>query len=159
MHKQRIWLASIAGFGLVSVFLPWVSVMGLIGVSGLDVGQGWVALLLFGAALVVAVSGARAYALDGVRRGIVAVLGLAATGFGIWKYIEIKNHTVDVGGEIGREIARQTDDATAELGTELAKGMSTMFGELLAVDFGIYCVIAAGVALVIAALSKRRATA
>jgi hypothetical protein len=157
MNKQRIWLAAIAGFGVLSVFLPWVSVMGLIGVTGLDIAQGWVALLLFGAALVIAFTGARAYALDSGRQGIVTVLGLAATGFGIWKYIEIKNGTVNIGGEIGRRIAREGGDAAGDLGKEVATGMMKMFGELVAIDFGIYCVIASGVALLVVALVKKRA--
>ena len=90
MHKSRIWIASIAAFGLLTPFLPWVNVMGLLGVSGTEVAQGWLVFIIFAAAVALALTGARAYALDAGRRGGIAVLGLAGAGFGVWKAIEIK---------------------------------------------------------------------
>jgi hypothetical protein len=40
MHKSRIWIASIAAFGLLTPFLPWVNVMGL-SASVAPRRQGW----------------------------------------------------------------------------------------------------------------------
>ncbi len=161
MHKQRIWVASFAGVGLLTAFLPWVTVLGLVGVTAMDFNMGWVVLVLFGAALVVSLTGARAYALDGARQGIISVCGLAATGFGIWKYIEIKRGTLDIGGELGQQMQHATGGGSAgrELGHAMGKGMMKMFGadELVEMSFGIYALIGAGILLVIAALWKKRA--
>jgi hypothetical protein len=160
MHKQRIWIASIAGFGLLTPFLPWVNVMGLLGVSGTEVAQGWLVFIIFAAAVALALTGSRAYPLDGGRRGGLAVLGLAAIGFGIWKAIEIKNGTIAIGGQIGEELERQAGKGAGELGEQMGRGMMKMFGadSLLEMSFGVYAVIATGVILVAAvALSKSRA--
>ena len=152
MHKQRIWLASIAGFGLLTALFPWVTVMGLVGVSGVEVAQGWVVLVLFGAAAaVVAFLGPRSEPLDPSGRGIVAVLGLASTGFGVWKYTQIKNASIELGGEIGTELERMKTKDLGEVGSELGKGMMSMFGELLSVGLGLYTMMATGIALAIAA--------
>lgn len=155
MHKQRIWIASLAGFGLLTPFLPWANLMGLIGISGTEVGQGWLVFPIFAIAAVLALTGPRVYALDNGRRGGIAVLGVAAMGFGIWKIIEIHKGTVEVAGEIGRELKKQGGEAAEGLG----KGMIKMFGgEVLTIGFGVFCVVAAGLALVVAILvTKPRA--
>ncbi|MDQ3367061.1 MAG: hypothetical protein M3680_16680 [Myxococcota bacterium] len=164
MHKQRIWIAAICGVGLLTAFMPWVTMMGIVGVTGMDFGQGWVVLALFGAALAVALTGARAYALDGARRGILGVIGAAAVGFAVWKMIEIQNGKLDLGGELGRQMGRAggeagvgSGDGMENLGREMGRGMMSMFGEMFEVSFGIYAMILAGLALVIAAVLKRRA--
>jgi hypothetical protein len=151
MHKHRIWLASIAAFGLLTALFPWVTVMGLVGVSGLEVGQGWVVLVLFGGALAATLLvGPRSEALHTSGRGIVAVLGVAATGFGVWKYLEIKEGTIKLGGEIGAEMERAGKDA-GELGSAMGKGMMSMFGDFLSIGLGLYTMMATGVALAVAA--------
>ena len=161
MHKSRIWLASIAGFGLLTPFLPWVNVLGLIGVSGTEVAQGWLVFIIFAVALAFIATGARREPLDNGRRGGLAVLGLAATGFGIWKALEIQKGTVELAGQIGQELKR-TGDATADLGREMGRGMMGMFGsdKLLEMAFGVYAVIGAGIVLaavvVVQALKARR---
>jgi hypothetical protein len=160
MHKSRIWIASIAAFGLLTPFLPWVNVMGLLGVSGTEVAQGWLVFIIFAAAVALALTGSRAYPLDAGRKGGLAVLGLAAIGFGVWKAIEIKKGTIELGGQIGEDLKRQGGDTAGELGRELGRGMMSMFGsdKLVEMSFGVYAVIVAGGALVIAVLlSKQRA--
>ena len=154
MHKERIWIASIAGFGLLTPFLPWVNVLGLLGVSGTEVAQGWLVFIIFAAAVALAVTGSRPYQLDNGRRGGLVVLGLAAIGFGIWKAMEIKKGTLEIGGQIGEELKRQGGEAAGDLGREMGRGMMKMFGsdKLLEMSFGVYAVIAAGAALVIAVL-------
>lgn len=151
MHKQRIWLASIAGFGLLTAFFPFVTVMGLIGVSGLEVAQGWVVLVLFAGALAaIFLAGPRAEPMAQSSRGIVAALGVAATGFGVWKYVEIKRGSIQLGGEIGAEMEREGGNAMGELGSEMGSQMMSMFGEMIAVGLGLYTLIATGLALAIA---------
>lgn len=160
MHKERIWIASIAGFGLLTPFLPWVTVMGLLGVTGTEVAQGWLVFVIFAAVVALALTGSRAYGLDNGRRGGVAVLGLAATGFGIWKAIEIKQGTIDMGAQINAQIEQAGGDSAGELGRELGRGMMSMFGggKLVEMSFGVYAVMVTGLALVIAvAIAKRRA--
>ena len=160
MHKSRIWIASIAAFGLLTPFLPWVTVFGLLGVTGTEVAQGWVVFVIFAAAVALALTGSRAYALDNGRRGGIAVLGLAATGFGVWKAIEIKQGTIDMGAKINAQIEQQGGEAAGDLGRELGKGMMSMFGggELVEMSFGVYAVMVTGLALVVAiAIAKRRA--
>jgi hypothetical protein len=156
VHKQRIWIASLAGFGLLTPFLPWANLMGLIGISGTEVGQGWLVFPVFAIAAVLALTGPRAYALDNGRRGGIAVMGVAAMGFGIWKIIEIHKGTIEVAGEIGRELKKQGDAAEG-----IGKGVMKMFGgELLTMGFGVFCVVGAGLALVLAILlTKPRANA
>jgi len=157
VHKQRIVCASIAGFGLLTAFLPWLTVMAIISVSAMDVAQGWVVIVLFAAALAVSFTGPRPYALDGARQGVLSVLGLAAAGFGVWKYMQIKDGTIKLGGEIGAQMQQQ--GGTAELGKSMAKGFTKMLGgdEMFEIGFGLYAMIAAGLILVIAAWWKKRA--
>jgi hypothetical protein len=153
MHKSRIWIASIAGFGLLTPFLPWVNVMGLIGVSGTAVAQGWLVFIIFAAAVALALTGTRAFALDSGRRGGIAVLGVAAIGFGIWKMMEIKQGTIDLGSELNQQLRAQGGDGAEALG----RGMIQMLGgsdQLLEMAFGVYAVIGAGIALVIAIAIK-----
>ena len=160
MHKERIWIASIATFGLLTPFLPWVNVLGLLGVSGTEVAQGWLVFIIFAAAVALALTGPRPYQLDNGRRGGLLVLVHAGIGFGVWKAIEIKQGTLEIGGKIGEEIERAGGQQGGDLGREMGRGMMKMFGsdKLLEMSFGVYCVIAAGAALVIAVLLlKKRA--
>ena len=151
MHKQRIWLASIAAFGLLTAFFPWVTVMGLVGVSGLEVGQGWVVLVLFGAALALTfLAGPRSEPMEQGPRGIVGILGAAAAGFGVYKYIEISRGTVKLGGEIGEEMEKSGKEL-GELGSEMGKGMMSMFGDFLSTGLGLYTMIGTAIALSVAA--------
>lgn len=152
MSNQRIWLAAVAGFGILTVLFPWVTVMGLVSVSGFEVGQGWVVAIFFAAALaLVMFAGPRKQPMAPGPRSVLAVLGAAAAGFGVWKYTEIKNGTIALGGEIGRELQTQGGDVGAELG----KGMLSMFGELIAVGMGLYAMIATALALAVLALVKK----
>lgn len=156
MHKSRIWIASIAAFGLVTPFLPWVNLLGLIGVTGTAVAQGWLVFIIFAVALALALTGSRAYPLDSGRRGGIAILGVAAVGFGIWKAIEIKNGTIDLGAQFNSQL----EEAGGEGGAALGRGMMKMLGgsdQLLEMAFGVYTVIITGAALTIAALLKKRA--
>jgi hypothetical protein len=156
MHKSRIWIASIAAFGLVTPLLPWVNILGLLGVSGTEVAQGWLVFLLFAVAIVLAVTGSRPYPIDGGRRGGIAILGLAAAGFGIWKMIEIKDGTVDLGAKFNAELKAAGDSG----GEALGRGMLQMLGgsdQLVEMAFGVYLVVAVGAALAIAALVTKRA--
>jgi hypothetical protein len=78
----------------------------------------------------------------------------------VWKAIEIKNGTIEIAGQIGEDLKRQGGDTAGELGRELGRGMLSMFGsdKLVEMSFGVYAVIVAGGALVIAVLlSKQRA--
>lgn len=45
MHKQRLAVIIAAGLGVISTFLPWISVFGIFTVSGL--GVGWPGYLTF----------------------------------------------------------------------------------------------------------------
>ncbi len=162
MHKQRIWIAVICGLGLIAALMPWVTVMGMIGMSGMDLGQGWVVLALFGIAAAVAVTGSRAYPLDNPRRRVLGLIGASAIGFAIWKMIEIKNGKMAIDGMMGDEPGGgggglQPGEIGGELGREMGKGMMKMFGELFELSFGLYLVIAAGLALVVIAAVKKRA--
>jgi hypothetical protein len=156
MHKSRIWIASIAAFGLVTPFLPWVNLLGLIGVSGTAVAQGWLVFIIFAVALALALTGSRAYPLDNGRRGGIAILGIAAIGFGIWKAIEIKNGTIDLGAQFNAQL----EQAGGEGGEAFGRGMMKMLGgsdQLLEMAFGVYTVIITGAALTLASLLKKRA--
>ena len=156
MHKQRIWLASIAAFGVLTAFLPWVTVW-VVGVSAIEIAQGWVVLVLYGAALAVTfLAGSRAEPMDTPPRGIVAILGAAAAGFAVWKYVEISRGTVELGGEIGAQLEQQGGKELGEVGSSLGREMTSMFGDLFSVGLGLYASIAAGLALAIAAFAIAR---
>lgn len=157
MHKERIWIASIAGFGLLTPFLPWVNVMGFLGVTGTEVAQGWLVFIIFAAAVALALTGSRRYPLDNGRRGGIAVLGLAAIGFGIWKMLEIQKGTIELGGQVGEQLKQAGGETAGELGREMGKGMIKMFGgsdKLFEMGFGVYAVIVTGAALFIAIALK-----
>jgi len=154
MHKQRIWIAVLCVLGVTAAFLPWADILMSISVTGIDTGHGWVALGLFAAALVVTFTGARRAVLDGARAGVVGVLGFAATGFGVWKYVEIDRGTFDLGAEIGRGFESATGvEGGGAIGRELGRGMAEMLGgNLLEVGIGVYAMILAGLVIAVAAV-------
>lgn len=154
MHAQRIWIGVFAALGALAAFLPWADIMMSVSVTGMDTSHGWVALGLGAAALVVAATGARREPLDVTRAGVLAVLGLAITVFGVWKYVEIDRGTFDLGAELGNSFDQGLGGGGG-LGRELGRGMAEMLGgDLLEVGIGVYVMIAAGAALLVAALLR-----
>lgn len=148
MHKQRKTLSILAGVGVLTAFLPWVSVLGLIAVSGIDLREGWIVVGIFGAALVVALLGDRATPLAGWARGAIGALGAGAAAFGVWKILQVKDGAESLLGELGGGSSGGPDD---ELARGAGRMMSGMLGEAISVSFGLYALIAMGAALGIAA--------
>jgi hypothetical protein len=143
MHSQRILLLVVAVVGLLSAFLPWFTIM-IMGVTGMDIGQGWVVLAIFGAAIAASVAGNRRMPLAAAPRGVIALLGAGAAGFGIWKLVEIKNGDVRLGGELG------------DIGKLGAGRVDGLFKGMFDVGFGLYLLIGAGALLAILAILRRK---
>ncbi|MCB9223029.1 MAG: hypothetical protein R2780_11305 [Crocinitomicaceae bacterium] len=88
MHKQRLFVIIAAAIGILSAFLPWISInlgflgkMSISGVSG-AVGDGWATLALAAAAGGFAFTqGERSAELDAKNKKIVAGLGGAIVGY------------------------------------------------------------------------------
>lgn len=89
MHKQRLAVIIAAALGVVSAFLPWVTVdMGVLGMSmsvsasGIDANDGFLSLALFVAAGIFAFLGAdRTKAIEAGNVKIVTILGGVITLF------------------------------------------------------------------------------
>lgn len=142
MHKQRVVLLIVASLGLLSAFLPWLTIM-IIGVTGMDIGQGWVVLALFGVAIAGIITDKRQTPITGSMRFLLSLIGAAAAGFGVWKLIQIRQGKLEVAGEIG------------ELG-RIGDGLDGMFAGMFELGFGLYILIGAGALLAILPLIRRR---
>jgi hypothetical protein len=124
MNGTRSKLVIAAAAGGLGTFLPWATLGALISVDGTK-GDGFITLAFFIAAIVAATRGQRARPMTKSQRIWSTVFGLVAGGVGLINIVNIKSR---FGGHGGR----------------LANAIS--------VGFGLYLVVAAGVAVVAIAL-------
>ncbi len=93
INKQRLYILIAAAIGVISTFLPWakVSLLGFSqSVSGLEAG-GWITLLLYGGAGVLAVLGDRNELMTKKNRTIVLILSGLGALFSLIKIIQISS--------------------------------------------------------------------
>lgn len=93
-HKQRLIILILCILGVISVFLPWIKVIGNDGrnsfVSGVRTPgfQSWGALLSLGGAIAILFSGDKTMALHGLMKWLaIGLCGLAAL-FGTYKVLD-----------------------------------------------------------------------
>ncbi len=93
MHKQRLFIVIAGAVGVLSAFLPWarVSLFGFsTSVNGIDGGDGWLSLALFGAAIgLVLVTGDKKLVLEGTMKKAVAGIGAGAAAFMLIELLRI----------------------------------------------------------------------
>ncbi len=83
LHKQRKAIIVTAGIGVIAMFLPWVSFLGIVSVNGLH-GGGIIVLLAFiGAGLLAFLNGGAA-PLDKTRWAAVMACGAVAAAFMVY---------------------------------------------------------------------------
>lgn len=88
MHTQRTLMVVAAAAGIVSAFLPWVS-MGIISVSGVDGADGWLVIGLFGVPLIVGLAGGKHTPLSGGARASAILCGALGGALGVWKLADV----------------------------------------------------------------------
>lgn len=89
MHKQRTALIITSGIGVLSVFLPWVSVL-LFSASGIDTGIGKIVLVIYLIPLIISFIGDREDALEPKAVTVSMVTGILASILAIYQYIDMK---------------------------------------------------------------------
>jgi hypothetical protein len=93
MHKQRLFIVIAGAVGVLSAFLPWarVSLFGFsTSVNGIDGGDGWLSLALFGAAIgLVLATGDKKLVLEGTMKKAVAGIGAGAAAFMLIELLRI----------------------------------------------------------------------
>lgn len=105
MDKQKKLLIIPCVSGMISAFLPWVTVPILGSLSGTSDKTGWIIFALFGTALVICLGGDHKDALTGkYKAGIISTIALASI-IGIVEIIDLKNITPlgkerDIFGEV-----------------------------------------------------------
>jgi len=122
MHKQRLGILIAAAAGMLGVFLPWVTVPFLGSVSGINAGiTGWLLLILFGAALAMALIGNKQSILTGASFWAAIFLGALSSLIAI---LNILNYKTEVGKAGG-------------------------LGSAVSLGIGIYVIVLAGIAVVV----------
>ncbi|MBK7129487.1 MAG: hypothetical protein IPM74_06765 [Crocinitomicaceae bacterium] len=93
MHKQRLFVVIAAAVGIISAFLPWarVSMFGYsASVNGIDGGDGWLSIGLFGVAAGLAIAnGDKTKVLEGTMKKAVAGVGAGAAAFMLIELLRI----------------------------------------------------------------------
>ncbi len=127
MHSQRVQLAVAAAAGIVSGFLPWVS-LGILSVSGTDGTDGWIVIGIFAVALICALTGTKEAALQGGGRGASIAMGVLGALMGAWKLSDVSS------------IAGQGED--------------NPFAKAVSPGAGLYLMLIAGIAVVVVAVRR-----
>lgn len=135
MNKQRLAILIIAGLGALATFMPWVKAP-IVGTINGTKGEGWITLVLFAVPLIISIFNDKTKALKGVLLYGAIIPSLLAGAIGIWKIIEF-NSTM-----------------SSELSGFPLRGIGAgakALGATVSIDFGLYLVTLAGIALPIAA--------
>ena len=128
-HNQRLVILVAATLGMLATFLPWVHVPILGAVSGTR-GIGWITLLFFVAPLKYSLTGDKAAPVRGIERWFAAIGAGVASLIALGKIIDVQR--------LVAELARENEFTEA-------------FSASVEIGVGLYLVVAAGAAIVIAA--------
>ena len=129
LHNQRLAILAAAALGMLATFLPWVHVPILGAVSGAR-GDGWITLLFFLAPLKYSLAGNMAAPVGGIDRWFAVIGAGVASLIGLGKISAVQARVAD--------LARDNEVAQALSGA-------------VEIGVGLYLVVAAGAAIVIAA--------
>lgn len=134
MNKQRLVILIIAILGMLSVFMPWVT-MPIIGSVNGARGEGWFVLLLYAIPVVLTLLNDRMKPLQGFALYGAIIPGLLCCITAIWKIIDFNTSMSDLG----------TDNP-------FAKAM----GSTVSIGLGLYIVALAGLAIPVAAFLLKK---
>ena len=128
MNKQRLAILIVAGLGALATFMPWVKAP-IVGTINGTKGDGWITLVLFAVPLVISLLNDKTKVVKGGLLYGAIIPSVLAGVIGIWKIIDFNSTMSDVGDN------------------PFAKALSAT----VSIEFGLYLVVLAGVALPIAA--------
>jgi len=128
MNKQRLAILIVAGLGALATFMPWVKAP-IVGTINGTKGDGWITLVLFAVPLVISLLNDKTKAVKGRLLYGAIIPSVLAGVIGILKIIDFNSKMADVGDN------------------PLAKAL----GSTVSIEFGLYLVVLAGIALPIAA--------
>ena len=128
-HKQRIGILIAASLGISATFLPWVHAPILGSVAG-TAGDGWITLVLFLPAVILALRGDKSVAIHGRKRDALALPAVLAALLGVWKIIDFQKLK-----------ANAPDD------NPFVKAIAVS----VQIGFGLYLLVAAGIAVAVVA--------
>ena len=122
MNKQRLAILIVAGLGALAAFMPWVKAPIVGKINGTE-GDGWITLVLFAVPLVISLLKDKTKALKGGLLYGAIIPSLVAGAIGLF---DINSIMSDIGGY-----------------NSFAKGL----GATVSIEFGLYLVVLAGIAL------------
>lgn len=129
MSKQRLAILIVSVLGALATFMPWIKVPILGTINGTK-GDGWITLVLFTIPLVITLLNDKTKAVKGGLLYIAIIPSLFAGALGIWKILDFNSKMSDTGDN------------------PFAKALSAS----VSIEFGLYLVVLAGIALPILAL-------
>lgn len=136
-HVQRAAFGAAAALGALATFMPWATVP-IVGTIYGTAGDGWITLVLFIPAVVLAFLGDRKESVDGWKQFAVATPAAMASMIGLYKIVSFNATMADVrAGAAGNPLAR-------------ALAMSVQ------IRFGLYLLVLAGAATAAAVFLLRR---
>lgn len=95
LHRQRFAICVLAGIGMLATFMPWIHAPIVGSISG-TAGDGWITLVLFTPAMVLAIRGQKlAPLLNKARLGAVIPAGLVCL-LGLYKAVEFNSRMGNV---------------------------------------------------------------
>jgi ABC-type phosphate transport system permease subunit len=128
MNKQRLTILIVAALGVLATFMPWIKAP-LVGTINGTSGDGWITLGLFVVPLVISLINDRTKALKGLPLYGAIIPGLIAGSIGLWKIVDFNSKMSELG-----------DNPFAQA-----------LGASITIEFGLYQVVLAGIALPIVA--------
>jgi hypothetical protein len=129
MNKQRLAILIVAGLGALATFMPWIKLPIVGTINGTIGGDGWITLVLFAVPLVMALLNDKTKALKGGLLYGAIIPSVVAGAIGVWTIIDFNSKMSDI------------DD------NPFAKAL----GATGSIEFGLYLVVLAGIALPIVA--------
>src|SRR5262245_51919104 len=94
MHAQRVGVSLSAGAGMLSTFLPWVS-LPLVGSIAGTKGDGWFSFGFCVVALLAALGGDRSCAMGAGSALLAMVMGALSAALGVWKIVDLHSAISD----------------------------------------------------------------
>lgn len=131
MNKQRIAILIAAGLGVLSTFMPWVTMPFIGSINGMHE-VGWTILILFIIPLIISLTGDKKVALKGGLLYAAIIPSIIAGIIGIWKMVELKT-----------EFSNEMGD----------NPFTDLFEASVSIGLGLYLVVIAGIALPILAFA------
>lgn len=88
-HTQRIWIVALGVVGILTAFLPWISVPMMGSVSGIAGSDGYVVIGVFAIVLLLGLTGKHSRPVGaGARVGLV-IFGAAGGALAVWKISQV----------------------------------------------------------------------